>query len=103
MAEYPFEPFRIKVVEPIRVVELGSLAWARADSETGEVRYPVLETVRLALPRRVYTQRHIDYVAEALIELHMNRREIRGMRLTEEAPLMRHFTARLEPLGSALG
>ena len=82
----------------IRAVELGSLAFAHEDPETGEVKYPVLDLVRLTLPRRVYTQRHIDYVADALIELHTNRGQIKGLRITYQAPFMRHFTARLEPV-----
>jgi tryptophanase len=82
----------------IRGVELGSLAFAHADPDTGEVRYPDLETVRLALPRRVYTQKHIDYVVGALVELYQRRDEIHGLRLTYEAPYLRHFTARLEPV-----
>jgi tryptophanase len=83
----------------IRAVELGSLAFAHADPDTGEMRYPDLETVRLAIPRRVYTQKHLDYVVEALIDLHRNRNQIGGMRLTYEAQYLRHFTARLEPIG----
>ena len=62
------------------------------------MKYPVLDLVRLTLPRRVYTQRHIDYVADAVIELHKNRSQIKGLRITHQAPFMRHFTARLEPV-----
>jgi len=54
--------------------------------------------VRLAIPRRVYTQSHIDYVVEVILEVWKRRAEIRGLRLTYEAPFLRHFTARLEPL-----
>ena len=82
----------------IRTAELGTLAFAHTDPETGEVRYPALETVRLALPRRVYTQKHIDFVIDSLIDLYQNRDRIGGLRLTFEAPYMRHFTARLEPI-----
>ncbi len=82
----------------IRAVELGSLAFAHKDSQTGEVRFPRLETVRLALPRRVYTQKHIDHVVEAVRALYQEREGIPGFRLTHEAPFMRHFTARLEPI-----
>jgi tryptophanase len=56
-----------------------------------------LELVRLAIPRRVYTQSHIDYVAEVIIEVHQKRNEIKGLLITEEAPLLRHFTAKLQP------
>ena len=89
---------RLYVEAGVRAIELGSLAFAHTDPATGETHYPKLETVRLALPRRVYTQTHIDYVAEALIQLYRQRDEITGMRLTYEAPQMRHFTAQLEPL-----
>lgn len=89
---------RLYVEAGVRAIELGSLAFAHTDPATGETHYPELETVRLALPRRVYTQTHIDYVAEALLRLYRQRDEITGMRLTYEAPQMRHFTAQLEPL-----
>jgi len=82
----------------VRAVELGSLAFARTDPNTGEVKYPDLETVRLALPRRVYTQKHIDYVVDAIAAVYQKRLELRGLRLTHEAPYLRHFTARLEPV-----
>lgn len=82
----------------IRAVELGALAFSHTDPETGQVHYPELETVRLALPRRVYTQTHIDYVVEAIAELYEKRDSMRGLRLTYEAPFLRHFTARLEPI-----
>ena len=82
----------------VRAVELGSLAFAHKDPNTGEVRYPELETVRLALPRRVYTQAHIDYVVDAIVDLYKKRLEIQGLRLAYEAPYLRHFTARLEPI-----
>jgi tyrosine phenol-lyase len=82
----------------IRAVELGSLIFATKDPETGEEVYPLLELVRLALPRRVYGQRHVDYVADAVIELHEKQAEIKGLRITWEAEIMRHFTARLEPI-----
>jgi tryptophanase len=54
--------------------------------------------VRLAIPRRVYTQSHIDYVVEIILRVWKRRARIRGMRLTYEAPFLRHFTAHLEPM-----
>jgi tryptophanase len=54
--------------------------------------------VRLAIPRRVYTQSHIDYLVEVILEVFRKREGIRGMRLTYEAPFLRHFTAKLEPV-----
>jgi tryptophanase len=76
------------------------------DPETGEPVVPSLELVRLAIPRRVYTTEHMRYVADSVIQLHREREKLRGLRLTYEAPVLRHFTARLEeisptPLASA--
>lgn len=82
----------------VRAVELGSLAFARRDAKTGEMIYPPNELVRLAIPRRVYTDRHMDHVARTMSLVMDRRDEIRGLRLLSEAPVLRHFTARLEPL-----
>jgi tryptophanase len=60
-----------------------------------------MDLVRLAIPRRVYTQSHIDYVVEVILEVWNNRDNIAGMRLTYEAPFLRHFTAHLEPMNVA--
>jgi tryptophanase len=57
-----------------------------------------MDLVRLAIPRRVYTQSHIDYVVEIILGVWKRRKEIKGMRLTYEAPFLRHFTAHLEPV-----
>ena len=73
----------------IRSVEIGSLMFASAAT---------MELVRLAIPRRVYTQSHIDYVVEIILQVHERRANIRGLRLTYEAPFLRHFTAHLEPI-----
>jgi tryptophanase len=56
-----------------------------------------MDLVRLAIPRRVYTQSHIDYVVEVILEVWKKRERIHGMKLTHEAPFLRHFTARFEP------
>jgi tryptophanase len=72
----------------IRSVEIGSLMFAGAAK---------MELVRLAIPRRVYTQSHIDYVVEIILRVWERRAHIKGMRLTYEAPFLRHFTAHLEP------
>jgi tryptophanase len=82
----------------IRGVEIGSVMFASEDPETGEVAYPALELVRLAIPRRVYTQAHLDCVVEACQSLHGRREEIRGLRYTYAPALLRHFTAQFEPL-----
>jgi tyrosine phenol-lyase len=85
----------------IRAVEVGSLMFGHRDPKTGEAVYPSLELVRLAIPRRVYTTEHIRYVAESVIQLYRERERLRGLRLTYEAPMLRHFTARLEELSGA--
>ena len=85
----------------IRAVEIGSLMFGHRDPRTGEAVYPKLDLVRLAVPRRVYTNEHMRYVAEAVIALFRDRDRLRGLRLTWEAPTLRHFTARLEELGAA--
>ena len=82
----------------IRGVEIGSVMFAYPDPDTGEMIYPQLELVRLAIPRRVYTQAHMDYVIATLKQLAGRTEQLRGYRLTYAPPLMRHFTARFEPL-----
>ncbi|MEI2748054.1 MAG: tryptophanase [Ferruginibacter sp.] len=80
----------------IRSVEIGSLMFGKYD-EQGKLIPAKMELVRLAIPRRVYTQSHIDYVAEVILEVFNNRHQIKGLTIVEEAPLLRHFTARLKP------
>jgi tyrosine phenol-lyase len=80
----------------IRCVEIGSVMFAKRDNATGEVTYPQLELVRLAIPRRVYTRSHLDYVADIIIDVYQRRDQIRGMKIVEEALTLRHFTARFE-------
>jgi tryptophanase len=82
----------------IRGVEIGTVMFAYEDSETGEAIYPALELVRLAIPRRVYTQAHLDCVVETCQQIYAKRGEIRGLRYTYAPQLLRHFTARFEPL-----
>ena len=73
----------------IRSVEIGTLMFADAAK---------MDLVRLAIPRRVYTQSHIDYVVEIILRVWERRQQIKGMRITYEAPFLRHFTAHLEPM-----
>lgn len=80
----------------IRGVELGSVAFAHPDPVTGEMRHPALELVRLAIPRRVYTQAHLDFVADVVIRVKKRGKKIRGYRFTYAPKLLRHFTARFE-------
>ncbi len=81
----------------IRSVEIGSLMFGKYGAD-GHLLPAQMELVRLAIPRRVYTQSHIDYVAEVIIEVFNNRREIKGLKIMEEAPMLRHFTAKLQPV-----
>ncbi len=78
----------------IRSVEIGSLMFGKYGPD-GLLIPANLELVRLAIPRRVYTQSHIDYVSEVIIEVFGKRNEIQGLRILEEAPVLRHFTAKL--------
>lgn len=80
----------------IRAVEIGSVMFGRTDPATGAAIRPAIELVRLAVPRRVYTQSHIDYVIEALAELATTRDRIRGLRIVEAPAVLRHFTAKFE-------
>jgi len=82
----------------IRAVEIGSVMFAHPDPETGVMVYPSLELVRLAIPRRVYTQSHLDYVAESLVQISSRRECVHGYKFTYAPKLLRHFTARFEPL-----
>lgn len=78
----------------IRAVEIGGVMFGGVDPETGQTHRPALELVRLAIPRRVYTQSHIDYVIEAVAELYQQRQTIRGLRIVEAPLVLRHFTAK---------
>ena len=81
----------------IRGVEIGSIL-ADRDPETRENRYPRLELLRLAIPRRVYTNNHMDFIAAAVKNVYDRREQITsGYRITKELPIMRHFTVELEP------
>ena len=97
-SEFPGQALAVALFREagIRAVEIGSLMFAQSDQVTGEVHYPELELVRLAVPRRVYTSMHMKYVAESIVEVYAKREQIKGLRIVEEPPFLRHFTARLE-------
>jgi tyrosine phenol-lyase len=82
----------------IRGVEVGSVMFGHRDPETGEEVTAAMELVRLAMPRRVYTQSHVDFMVEAIVETYGRRSEIGGFRFGYQAPVLRHFTAEFEPL-----
>ena len=98
--QYPAQALAIELYRAggVRGVEIGTVMFGR--SRDGEPDEPAaMELVRLAIPRRMYTQSHIDYVAEVILDVASHAAEMRGYRIVEEAPWLRHFTARLEPLG----
>ena len=84
----------------IRSVEIGSVMFGRQPD--GTEKPAAMELVRLAFPRRVYTQSHVDYLLEVLLHVHGLRDRIRGVRLVEAPPLLRHFTAKVAPIGGDL-
>ena len=87
----------IYVETGVRAMERGNVSAGR-DPETSENRKPKLELVRLTIPRRVYTQSHLDYAAEGIINLYQNRDQIRGLRFVFEPKQLRFFQARFEPV-----
>jgi tryptophanase len=85
----------------IRAVEIGSVMFGKPGPDGRELPVP-MELVRLTFPRRVYTQSHVDYVAEALQYVQTAASTIPGLRITHQRPALRHFTARFELLASAV-
>lgn len=81
----------------IRAVEIGSVMFGKYD-KNGKFIPAMMELVRLAIPRRVYTQSHIDYLIEVILEVYKNRKKLKGYKITYEAPMLRHFTAQFEPI-----
>ena len=99
-AEFPGQALAVAlyVEGGIRAVEIGSVMFAHPDPLSGEMVYPKLELVRLAIPRRVYTQSHLDFVAKAMGKIAEKRETIRGFKFSYAPELLRHFTAQFEPL-----
>ena len=98
--EFPAQSLGVELYREgaIRGVEIGSVMFAYLDPETNKWNYPALELLRLAIPRRVYTQSHFDYVADTLIKIKSRASELRGYKFTYAPEVLRHFTARFEPL-----
>jgi tyrosine phenol-lyase len=82
----------------VRAVEIGSVMFGKHDPRTGRERPAAMELVRLAFPRRAYTQSHFDYAIETITQAHRRRRRARGLRIVWQPPYLRHFTARFAPL-----
>ena len=82
----------------VRTWETGNVMQGRPDPATGEWRWPDLDLLRLAVPRRVYSQSHLDYAAEAVVELHERRRSVRGLRFVYRPPALAQFVATFEPV-----
>jgi len=83
----------------VRAMERGAVSAGR-DKETGENYMPDLELVRLTIPRRVYTQAHMDVTAESVLQVIEGAEQIRGLQFTYEPELLRFFQARFEPIGT---
>jgi len=100
-AQYPAQALAVELYREggVRSVEIGSLMFGRPQAD-GTEKPAVLELVRLTIPRRVYTQSHIDYVIEVVSRVNARKDSIRGFRIVEQAPILRHFSARLEPLAA---
>lgn len=82
----------------VRACEIGSVMFAKRDPVTGEMVYPELDLVRLAIPRRVYTDAQLAWVVDQIVRLHSRRENLTGFRFVYEPPVLRHFTARFAPI-----
>lgn len=99
--EFPAQALVVELYREggVRAVEVGSAMFAKRDEQTGEEIFPKLELVRLAIPRRVYTQEHFDHVIETLQAIRDQRAKIRGLKLTAGEGPLRHFIAHFAPSG----
>lgn len=99
-SEFPAQALSVELYLEggVRTVEIGSVMFAHPDPGSGTMIYPQLELVRLAIPRRVYTQSHLDYVVKIFMDITKKKEEIKGLKITYAPELLRHFTARFEPL-----
>ena len=100
--EYPAQSLAVELYRAggVRGVEIGTVMFGRA-RHGGPDEPAAMELVRLAIPRRMYTQSHIDYVGEVILDVASRASNMCGYRIVDQAPWLRHFTARLEPLSSA--
>ena len=100
LLQYPGQAIAVELYREagIRSCEIGSVMHAEKDPETDEEMPFPMELVRLAIPHRVYTQSHIDYVVEAILQVYERRASINGYRVVSQPKFLRHFTARFEPI-----
>ena len=99
--QYPGQSLTIALYREggVRAVEIGAVMFGKPDPERpGREILPDLDLVRLAVPRRVYTNTHLAYVAEAVLRIHRDPKSLRGVRIARQAAVLRHFTARFELL-----
>lgn len=99
--QYPAEALTIALYREggIRAVEIGAVMFGRPDpARPGHELLPDLDLVRLAVPRRVYTNTHLEYVTEVTARLRQQPESLRGVRIVRQAPALRHFTAWFELL-----
>jgi tryptophanase len=98
--QYPGQALAVELYREagIRSCEIGSVMHAEKQSDSGEEIPSTMELVRLAIPHRVYTQSHIDYVIEAILQVYERRESIGGYRIISQPKFLRHFTARFEPV-----
>ena len=99
-SRYPAQALAVELYRAggVRGVEIGSVMFGKPQADGTDAPAP-MELVRLAVPRRTYTQSHIDYVGEVIAEVARGKDRIRGYRIVDQAPWLRHFTARFEPVG----
>jgi tryptophanase len=100
---YPGQALAIELYRwgGIRSVEIGSVMFGKRHPATGAETYADHELVRLAIPRRVYTKSHIDYVVEAIVEIYGRRADLKGVAIVRQPATLRHFSAVFEPVGRA--
>ena len=100
LLQYPGQAIAVELYREagIRSCKIGSVMHAEKDPETDEEMPFPMELVRLAIPHRVYTQSHIDYVVEAILQVYERRDSINGYRIVSQPTFLRHFTARFEPI-----
>jgi tryptophanase len=97
--QYPGQALVVELFRAggIRTVEIGSVMFGKFD-KNGKMTPADMELVRFAIPRRVYTQSHIDYVAEIMWEINDYKKKIKGIKITESPKFLKHFTAKFAPI-----